>query len=141
MEALAAASSVFAVASLALQLAENVQRLVEFWDSVNDAPAEVAEIKSELGILGGLLRELNALRSQSDYGSDLGHVCLLVCKESLAKLEKLSKEWDRELNGNRIRRKWSCLRKALRENELTRYWSALERAKSTLIMYQCLRNG
>ena len=68
MEALAAASSVLAVVSLALQLADNVQRLVDFWDSVKDAPTEVAEIRSQLRILAALLRsiELDAERSTSD---------------------------------------------------------------------------
>jgi hypothetical protein len=143
MEPLAAASSVLAVISLALQLADNVQRLIDFWDSVKDAPTEVTEIRSQLRILGALLSsmESEASHSSNDGGSSLGNDCLLVCKESIAKLEKMSKEWNRELNHNGIRRKWVCLRKALREKELARYWSELERAKSTLIMYQCFMNG
>ncbi|KAE9379389.1 ankyrin [Stipitochalara longipes BDJ] len=143
MEALAAASSVLAVVSLALQLADNVQRLIEFWNSVKDAPAEVLEIRSQLRILGALLRsiELDGQQSPSDDGDSLGHDCLLVCNASVAKLEKLSNGWSRELGRIGIRRKWSCLKKALREHELARYWTELERAKSTLLMYQCLRNG
>jgi hypothetical protein len=143
MEALAAASSVLAVVSLAIQLADNVQRLIDFWDSIKEAPTEVAEIRSQLRILGTLLRgiELDIRYYPSDDEGTLGHDCLLVCKGSIAKLEKLSKEWDQELSRNGIRWKWSCLKKALRENELARYWVELERAKSTLIMHQCLRNG
>ena len=143
MEALAAASSVLAVVSLALQLADNVQRLIDFWDSVKDAPTEVTEIRSQLRVLGALLSsiESEASHSPNDDGSSLGNDCLLVCKESIAKLEKLSKGWNQELNRNGTRRKWVCLRKSLREKELARYWSELERAKSTLIMYQCLKNG
>jgi hypothetical protein len=143
MEALAAASSVLAVVSLALQLADNVQRLVDFWDSVKDAPTEVAEIRSQLRILAALLRsiELDAERSTSDGGDILGHDCLLVCKGSVVKLEKLSNGWSRELGRMGIRRKWSSLKKTFREHELARYWTELERAKSTLMMYQCLRNG
>jgi hypothetical protein len=143
MEALAAASSVLAVISLALQLADNFQRLVDFWDSVKGAPAEVAEIRSQLRILGALLRgiELDVRHSPGDDEGTLGRDCLLVCKGSVANLEKLSKEWDQELSRNPVLRKWSCLKKALRENQLARYWSELERAKGTLIMYQCLKNG
>jgi hypothetical protein len=145
MEVLAAASSVFAVVSLALQLADNVQRLADFWDSIKDGPAEVSEIRSHLGILGSLLRtiELDAGHSPNPNGDEngLGHDCLVICKGSIAKLEKLSNGWDQELSRSGIRRKFSCLRKAVREKELARYWRELERAKSTLIMYQCLRNG
>jgi len=143
MEALAAASSVLAVVSLALQLADNVQRLVDFWDSVKDAPAEVAEIRSHLRILGEVLRSIESDSQHwlTDDGDSLGHDCLLIFKGSIAKLEKLSNGWSRELGRMGIRRKWSCLKKALREHELARYWSELERAKSTLMMCQCLRNG
>jgi hypothetical protein len=143
MEVLAAASGVFDVVSLALQLVDNVQRLVEFWDSVKEAPAEVAEIRSQLRVLSALLRsiEIDVQHASSDDGDSLGHECLIVCKGSVAKLEKLSKEWEHELSRNGIRRKWTCVRKALRERELASYWSELERTKSTLIMYQCLRNG
>jgi hypothetical protein len=45
------------------------------------------------------------------------------------------------LSRNGIRRKWSCLRIALKEKQLSSYRCELERAKSTLTMYQCLRNG
>jgi hypothetical protein len=143
MEALAADSSVFAVVSLALKLAANVQRLVKFWDSVKEAASEVAEIRSQLRILDTLLRsiEIDAEHETSDDRDSLGHECLLVCKGSFAKLEKLFGGWDRELSRNGIRRNWSCLRKALREKELASYWTEVERANSTLIVYQCLRNG
>lgn len=143
MEGLAAASSVLAVVSLALQLADNVQRLIEFWDSVKEAPAEVSGIRSQLRILGVLLKsiERDLPQSPSDGDSDLGHACLVVCGESLLKLEKLSEGWDQELNSGSIRRKWTCLKKALRENELARYWNQVDRAKSTLMMYQCFSNG
>jgi hypothetical protein len=143
MEVLAAASSVFAVVSLALQLADNVQRLVGFWDSVKDAPSEITEIRSELRVLGVLLKriEIDAQHAASDDGDILEHECLVICKGSVAKLEKLSRELNHELSRNGIRRKWSCLRKALQEKKLASYWSELERAKSTLIMYQYLRNG
>jgi hypothetical protein len=143
MEALGAASSVIAVISLGLQLANSVQRLVDFWDSVKDAPSEVAEIRSQLKVLGALLRsiESDTHQSLSDSESSLGNDCLLICKASVAKLEKLSKAWNQELSRTGIRRKWSCLKKAFGEKKLASYWGELERAKSMLILYQCLKNG
>ncbi len=93
MEALAPASSVLAVVSLALQLADNVQRLIDFWDSIKAAPTEVTEIRSQLRIFGALLSSIEpkASHSLNDDGSSLGNDCLLVCKGSIARLEKLSK--------------------------------------------------
>ena len=81
MEVLAAASSVLAVVSLALQLATTVQQLVHFWDSIKEAPAEVEEIRSQRRILGALLRSIenDAGRSSDVDGSSLAHDCLLIC--------------------------------------------------------------
>jgi hypothetical protein len=143
MEALAAASSVIAVVSIALQLANSVQQLIEFWDSVKDAPSDAAEIRSQLKVLGALLRSIedDGQHPLNDNGDSSEDDCLHACKASVAKLETLSQEWDRELSRNGIRRHWSCLRKACSEKKLASYWSELERAKSTLIIYQCLRTG
>jgi len=143
MEMLGAASSVFAVVSLAVQLSSNIQKLIEFWDSVKEAPAEVAQIKSQLQILGTLLRSIedDYAASSNDGSSELGIECLRVCAESIAKLEKLCRELDKGLNGSGIRRRWTCLRKAMKEKELIDCWAEIERAKSMLILYQGWRNG
>jgi hypothetical protein len=141
MEALGAASSVFAVVSLAVQLGSNIQRLSDFWGSVKEAPAEVEQIKTELQVLGSLVNSI-AKDSQQPTGSDdVSRQCLAACTTSIGKLEKLSRELNHGLNGHGIRRKWTCLKKALREKQLASYWTEIERAKSMLIMYQCLRNG
>jgi len=143
MEGLAAASSIFAVVSVAFQLGSTVQQLISFWESVKEAPAEVAQIKSQLRVLGALLRgiEVDSQQPSSPSTPDIAHDCLSVCYSSISKLQELSQELDKGLNGNGIRRNWTKLRKAMREKELAAYWSELERAKSMLIMYQCLRNG
>lgn len=143
MEVLAATSSVLAVVSLALQLATTVQHLVDFWETVKDAPAEVEEIRSQLRVLSALLRsiEVDTKHSSDDDGSSLAHDCLLICQRSIFKLEKLSKKWNDELSRGGMRQKWSCVRKAMKEKELASYWDELERTKSTLLLYQSSRNG
>ena len=140
---LGAASSVFAVVSLAVQLSSNIQKLIEFWDSIKEAPAEVAQIKSQLQIFGTLLRSIedDYAALSNDRSSELGIECLRVCAESIAKLEELSRELDKGLNGSGIRRRWICLRKAMKEKELIDCWTEIERAKSMLILYQGWRNG
>jgi hypothetical protein len=60
MEGLGAASSVFAVVSLSLQLSSNIQNFIQFWDSVKEAPDEIAQIKAQLTILSELLRCIEA---------------------------------------------------------------------------------
>jgi hypothetical protein len=50
VEALGAASSEFAVISLAVQLGSNIQELINFWNSVKEAPVEVSRIKLQLRV-------------------------------------------------------------------------------------------
>lgn len=142
MEALGAASSVFAVVSLVLQLNSNIQKLIEFWDSVKEAPDEIAQIKSQLRVLGELLRciGVDTQRATRDGMVNIGIQCLQVCYASIAKLGKATKELDKGLNGNGVRRRWTCLRKAMRERELASHWDEVERTKSMLIMYQGWQN-
>lgn len=143
MEALGAISSVFAVVSLALQLSSNIQHLIEFWDSVNEAPDEIAQIKSQLRVVGELLRciEDDIQDPTNEREERMGTQCLQLCNASIMKLERVTKELDTGLSGNGLRRRWTCLRKALRERQLASYWDEIERTKSVLIMYQGWRNG
>ena len=143
MEALAAASSVFAVVSLTVQLTSNVQTLIEFWESLKEAPAEVNEIKSQLRVLRALLQsiEIDAHQAAAGDNNEIAQGCLGICATSIIKLEKLSTEFHKGLNGNGVQRNWTRLKKALREKKLAAYGNELERAKSTLIMYQGWRSG
>jgi len=143
MEALAAASSVFAVVSLAGQLASNVQALIAFWDSMKEAPAEVAEIQCQLRVLRVLLQsiELDSEHFEASAGNDIAKGCFGMFAASILKLENVSTELDKGLNGNGVQRRWTRIKKALSEKKLEAYWSELERAKSTLIMYQGWKSG
>jgi hypothetical protein len=138
MEVLGAVSSVFAVVSLAVQLNSNIQQLIEFWDSINDAPIVAARIKTQLRVLTVLLQsiELEGRRTNADDSDSGGAQCLCICLECVKKVEKLTVELDWGLNGGGIRRKWTRLKKAFREKELNQYWEELERAKTLLIVYQ-----
>jgi hypothetical protein len=127
---------------LAVQLTSSIQKLIEFWDTVQEAPVEVARIKSQLRVLGVLLRSIEAdnAEGKNDDVDNLGAECLAICLESVTKLQILSEELDRGLNGSGIRRRWTRLRKAMRETELSQYWNELERAKTILIIYQGWKN-
>ena len=143
MEALGAVSSVFAVLSLALQVGSNIQKLIEFWDSVKEAPDEIAQVKVQLHVLGELLIciEADIKYSRDGEATAIGEQCLQICHFSIMKLAKASTELDRSLNGSGVRRRWTCLRKAFREQQLTSCWHEIERAKSMLIIYQGWKNG
>lgn len=58
MEGLAAASSVIAVVSIAVQLADSIQKLCDFWESVQDAPEEIRGVIDDLKVLQLVVDEL-----------------------------------------------------------------------------------
>jgi hypothetical protein len=114
MEALGAASSVFAVVSLAVQLGSNIQQLIDFWNLVKEAPVEIGQIKLQLRVLGELLHtiEIDARAYKDARTTDIGNECLRICLGRFAKLENITRGPDKGMNGNGIRQRWTCLRKA-----------------------------
>jgi hypothetical protein len=55
MEPLGSAATVFAVVSLADQLANRVKQLYTFWSAVNDAPNKITAIATDLKLLISVL--------------------------------------------------------------------------------------
>ncbi|KAF7903724.1 uncharacterized protein EAF01_006773 [Botrytis porri] len=55
MEGLSSASAAFAVISLAVHLAESVNKLVEFWQAIEDAPADICDLFNDLKLLSAAL--------------------------------------------------------------------------------------
>jgi len=148
MEALAAASSVLAVVSVAIQLTSSIQKLVSFWDTIQDAPASVLELTSHLRVLGALIGaieiDLKGKIIHDARGADdaaLAKDCLGICLLSVGKLEALTRELDGVLQGRGVKRRWACLKKAFREKKLEGCWAEVERAKCLLLLYQGLRTG
>jgi hypothetical protein len=146
MNGLTVAANIAAPISLAIQLASSVQDLISFWDSVIEAPSEISDVRAQLQLLRNLLRsiqieqEFRSPRS-SRATADIGHECLAICTNHIAKLERLTSQLDRGLNAHAVRRRWTCLTKSLRDRRIASYWRELERAKTMLIVYQNWEHG
>ena len=57
MDGLSSAAGVIAVASVAIQLADSVRQIYEFWESVQDAPENIRHIASDLRLLANVLND------------------------------------------------------------------------------------
>jgi hypothetical protein len=68
MEGLGAAASVFAVVSVADQIAERVKQLYQFWSSVSEAPATIHAIAADLGLLSNVLAQIS--QNCQQHGTD-----------------------------------------------------------------------
>lgn len=59
MESLGATGSVFAVVSLADQVAERIKQLYEFWSAVNEAPEKIRAIANDLNLLSSVIMQIS----------------------------------------------------------------------------------
>lgn len=134
MEGLSAAASVIAVTSLAFQLAESIQKLFDFWDSVQNAPAEIHDIKFELGSLRDVLEQIGH-DAQYQLANPSMVLALRLCSEKINVINSLTAEIELGFASSKsLTRKWSALKAALRRGKIEKVQSALGRLKETLIL-------
>lgn len=86
MEALGCASSVFAIISLAGQLADGLQKLIKFWNSVKNAPAELTDLCYDLQLLSSVLANTRRIGNTFKAGPSLEEI-LQACEIKISKLQ------------------------------------------------------
>ena len=134
MDGLSAAASVIAVASLAFQLAESTKNLFEFWDSVQHAPEEINDIKSELESLRNVLEQIGH-EAQHQPSSPSTASALRLCSRKINTIRSLTADIESGFTCSRIRtRKWSALRAAFKREKIEKVQNSLNRLKATLIL-------
>lgn len=134
MEGLSAAASVIAVTSLALQLAENIRKRSEFWDSVQNAPTEVNDIKLELRSLKDVLEQISC-DAQYQQANPSIVLALRLCSEKINVIRSLTADIESDLLSSRIRtRKWSALQAAFKRDKIEKVHNSLNRSKGTLTL-------
>ena len=134
MDGLSTAASVIAVTSLAFQLAESTKKLFEFWDSIQNAPEEVNDIKLELESLRNVLEQIGC-EAQHQQPNRLVELALRLCSRKINNVTSLTADIESGFTSSRIcTRKWSALRAVLSRKKLEKVQSSLERLKATLIL-------
>ena len=134
MEGLSAAASVIAVTSLAFQLAESTQKLFEFWDSVQHAPEEINDIKSELESLRDVLEQIGH-DAQHQPASPSTVSALRLCSEKINAIRSLTADIESGFTCSRIHtRKWSALQVAFKRERIEKVQNSLNRLKATLTL-------
>ena len=136
MDLLSSSASVFAVVSLAVQLAESAKKLHEFWGSIKDAPDTIRGIVSDLELLSDVLTRI-ALEAQSSRPDETMIAALKGCGVKLqiitAQVDKLEPGF---ASKNLSIRKWSAFKTALKSEKLEKMQLAVEGAKTTLMLAQ-----
>ncbi|PQE07814.1 ankyrin repeat-containing protein [Rutstroemia sp. NJR-2017a WRK4] len=131
MDPFSAAASAIGVISLAIQLADSINKLHEFWSSVRDAPQEVREITNDLKCLTSLLKEV---ANGGNHGPNVqwGLEC---CETKLKSLFNIVQQLDPNFySSNRRARIWNSVKVTLKKNKLKEFRDSLEGTKTTLIL-------
>ena len=134
MDGLSAAAGVIAVASLAIQLAENTNKLVEFWSSIQHAPEEIRDISSELESLANVLQQIGH-EAEHHPPSQPTLSALTMCAERINVTNSITASFKAGLLSNRTKmRRWSSLKAVFSRDKIEAVQKSLSRMKDTLIL-------
>jgi hypothetical protein len=136
MEGLSAAASGIAVVSLAIQLAESIKELYEFWDSVKEAPKEIEAIVKELKLLSAVLDDIQL--DQQINGIDPIIVDILdSCVSQVESLKAIVQKLEQQCqSSSRKVRQWAALKASFQKDRIGQFRASLQETKTTLILAQ-----
>ena len=134
MDGLSAAASVMAVASLAFQFAESIQKISELWCSIQRAPEEINDIKTELQLLRNVLKQIGHEAPYHPSGASTLWA-LKLCSGKIDTIKSLTVGFESGLTSSGVfTRKFSALRAVFRREKVEKVQDSLNRLKSTLTL-------
>jgi DNA repair ATPase RecN len=87
MDGLSAASGAFVVVSLALQIADGIKKLCEFWESIQEAPKTIRFIAKDLNTISEIVEDI---RQEANNATPYTH----AFSASLAAMDQCSDRLD-----------------------------------------------
>jgi len=124
------------VASLAIQIVENLTKVINFCESIKEALTDIQRLLLELQILSNVISGIQLVyekHSLPETSEAVTRICLGLVRHDIGKLTNLSLELERKLNsGKRITRTWARVQTVLSESKIAVLRAHLERAKSGL---------
>lgn len=135
-EALSTVASGIAVVTVAVQLAESVKKLCDFWNSIKEAPEEIQAISLDLELLSSVLTQI-AYEAQHVEPYATLVATLNSCQVKVKILTTFLSEIEPGFASKSSRlRKWTALKAVLKHGQLMKFQADLERLKVTLLLVQ-----
>jgi hypothetical protein len=121
--------------SLAIQLVSEVEKLRAFWESVQDAPRDVAYIKRDLNLLSSIIAR-TASQEQSCGRLDVTVTeALEMVHERVMALAAIVRELDPDpSSSNRTLRTWKAFKVTRKKARIQEFRQSVEEAKNTLLL-------
>jgi len=128
------------VASLAIQIVENLTKVINFCESIKEAPTDIQRLLLELQILSNVISAIQLVyekHSLPETSEAVTRKCLGLVRHDISKLLSLSLELERKLNSEkRLTRTWARVQSVLSESKIAVLRGHLERAKGGLQLLQ-----
>lgn len=140
-EAFGVVAGGISVASLAIQILENINRVINFCESIREAPTDIQRILLELQLLSNIISGIQLVfqkRSLPKISEATIKKSLDLVRHDISKLSDLSLDLERKLKSDkRITRTWARVQTVLSEKKIAILRDHLDRAKGTLQLLQC----
>ena len=130
----------FSVASLAIQILENINRVINFYGSIKEAPTDIQRILLELQLLSNVVSGIQLTfetRSLPKISEATIKKSLDLIKHDIRKLSDLSLDLERKIKSEkRTTRTWARVQTVLSEKKIAALRGHLDSAKGTLQLLQ-----
>lgn len=141
MEPLSGAASVIGVVSLAIQICEELNKLHDFWQSVKEAPDNIANISAELKLFMTWLTVIanNYQRQGFDHRSPNEAAATDTLKLCLTTVNDMStgvRDIESGIAKGPLSRRWASVKFVFRKDKREKAMAQIERMKSLLIIVQ-----
>ena len=141
MEALGGAASVIGVVSLALQVCEKLRNVHDFWQSVKEAPDDIARFSTEIDLFMRWLTVIaNNYQRQGFDHKNPNHVAatdtLRLCLEIVNEMNDGVKDLESRFAAGSLSRRWVSVNFVFRKDKREKAMQHVERMKTLLIIVQ-----
>jgi hypothetical protein len=137
MDPLSAGACIITFLSLPIQLAESVQKLHDFWASIEAAPEDIQNIVEDLKLLESILRQIDQ-EKQRLSSTPLQHQLFLNvlrrCKWNIKKLDSMMNGIHTACAEDNLRKKLATFKFIFKRPQIERLQDLLERTKTSLIL-------
>ena len=134
-------ASAFAVVSLALQLADSVKKLYDFWNSVREAPRDIQATTNDLKSLQSILSSIAHDAQHTEPDETLTNA-LQSCNTEVATLVSILDITHPGFASTRLRtQKLTAIKAVLMGTKLKKFQDIVGRLKTSLLLVQQTHYG
>lgn len=129
------------VVPLAVQLADTVKKLCEFWNSVKEAPKEIETATNYLKLLQSILCSIADEAQYTKPDTILTHA-LEDCHKKVDSLVSTLEDIEPGFASTKARtRKWTAVKTAFMDTKLKKFQDIVESLKSTILLAQQIHSS